>query len=53
MHALANPARFLRVARPATAWLLLVGLVLALGGMAAGLVLLRPDRDVEDGTVVA
>jgi len=29
MHALANPARFLRFARPATTWLLLVGLALA------------------------
>ena len=43
MHALANPARFLRFARPATAWLTLVGLALALGGMAAGLTLTPPD----------
>ena len=43
MHALANPARFLRIARPATAWLLAIGLALALGGMAAGLFLTPPD----------
>ena len=43
MHALANPARFLRIARPVTTWLLLVGLVLAIGGMAAGLTLTPPD----------
>src|SRR5207253_3381480 len=43
MHALANPARFLRFARPATMWLLLIGLVLAVGGMAAGLTLTPPD----------
>src|SRR4051794_41841018 len=43
MHALANPARFLRFARPATTWLLLIGLALALAGMAAGLTLTPPD----------
>src|SRR4029453_16168822 len=43
MHALANPARFLRLARPVTAWLLLIGLVLAVAGMAAGLTLTPPD----------
>ena len=43
MHALANPARFLRIARPATTWLLLVGLTFAVGGMAAGLILTPPD----------
>ena len=43
MHALANPASFLRLARPATAWLLGIGLVLAIGGMAAGLTLTPPD----------
>ena len=43
MHALANPARFLRLARPATLWLLVVGLALAAAGMAAGLVLTPPD----------
>src|SRR4051794_18696656 len=43
MHALANPARFLRFARPATNWLLLAGLVLAIGGIVAGLTLSSPD----------
>ena len=43
MHALANPTRFLRIARPVTTWLLLIGLVLAVGGMAAGLILTPPD----------
>ena len=43
MHALANPARFLRIARPATSWLLLIGLSLAVVGMAAGLTLTPPD----------
>jgi heme exporter protein C len=43
MHALANPARFLRLARPATTWLLLIGLSFALAGMAAGLFLTPPD----------
>ena len=43
MHALANPARFLRIAKPATLWLLLVGLLVAGAGMAAGLTLTPPD----------
>jgi heme exporter protein C len=43
MHAFANPARFLRIARPATAWLLGIGLALAIAGMAAGLFLTPPD----------
>ena len=43
MHALANPARFLRIARPATAWLMAIGLLLAAAGMAAGLTLTPPD----------
>jgi heme exporter protein C len=43
MHALANPARFLRIARPATTWLLAIGLALAVGGMAAGLFLTPSD----------
>src|SRR3954469_17033581 len=43
MHALANPTRFLRFARPATMWLLLIGRALAGGGMAAGLTLTPPD----------
>src|SRR6478672_23726 len=43
MHALANPARFLRIARPATSWLFLIGAALAIAGMAAGLFLTPPD----------
>src|SRR4051794_41922205 len=43
MHALANPARFVRIARPVTAWLLLIGATLAIAGMAAGLALTPPD----------
>jgi heme exporter protein C len=43
MHAFANPARFLRLARPATAWLLWAGVLLALAGMVAGLTLTPPD----------
>ena len=43
MHFLANPARFLKFARPATAWLLWTGLALAVGGIAAGLTLTPPD----------
>jgi heme exporter protein C len=43
VHALANPARFLRIARPATTWLFFVGLLLAALGMAAGLTLSPPD----------
>ena len=42
-HALANPARFLRFARPATAWLLGVGGVLALAGVIGGLFVTPPD----------
>ena len=43
MHALANPARFLRIARPVTNWLLWIGVVLAGSGMIAGLTLTPPD----------
>jgi len=43
MHAFANPARFLRFARPLTTWSLLIGLALALAGMAAGLFITPPD----------
>ena len=43
MHAFANPARFLRIARPATAWLLAIGLISATAGMAAGLFATPPD----------
>ena len=37
MHAFANPARFLSIARPLTPWLFWGGLALVLGGCAAGL----------------
>ena len=43
MHRFANPARFLRIARPATGWLLAIGLALTIAGMAAGLTLTPPD----------
>ena len=43
MHALANPARFLKLARPATGWLLAIGLLLAGAGIAAGLFVTPPD----------
>ncbi|MEO6432590.1 MAG: heme ABC transporter permease CcmC [Sphingomicrobium sp.] len=43
MHAFANPARFLRLARRATPWLLAIGLIAASAGMAAGLTLTPPD----------
>ena len=43
MHAFANPARFLRIARPATAWLLGVALALAIAGAAGGLFVTPPD----------
>lgn len=44
MHALANPARFLRYSRPLTPWLLVIGSVAALAGCYAGLVLTPPER---------
>ena len=43
MHALANPARFLRIAKPATGWLLVIGLALAAAGVTGGLTLSRQD----------
>ncbi|HET6943640.1 MAG TPA: heme ABC transporter permease CcmC [Sphingomicrobium sp.] len=43
MHRFANPARFLRIARPATVWLLAIGLILAAGGVVGGLTLSSPD----------
>jgi len=43
MHRFANPARFLKIARPATGWLLLIGAVLSLAGMAGALFLIPPD----------
>ncbi len=43
MHALANPARFLRIARPATAWCLWLGLALVAVGVSGGLFVTPPD----------
>jgi heme exporter protein C len=43
MHALANPARFLRFAKPATQWFLGIGLALTVVGVAGGLTLSQPD----------
>lgn len=43
MHRFANPARFLKIARPATAWLLVIGLVVAGIGLVGGLALAPPD----------
>ena len=43
MHGYANPARFLKLARPATGWLLGIGLLLVLAGAIGGLVLTPPD----------
>ena len=43
MHAYANPARFLKIARPATAWLLGIGLLLVFGGALGGLFVTPPD----------
>lgn len=43
MHAFANPARFLRLARPATLWFLLPGLVVTAAGLLGGLLLSPPD----------
>ena len=43
MHAFANPARFLRFARPATSWSLAIGLVLVSAGVLGGLFITPPD----------
>jgi len=50
MHALANPARFLRIARPATGWLLVAGLVLTAVGLIGGLTF--TPRDYLQGETV-
>lgn len=49
MHAFANPARFLRIARPLTAWLGWGGVLLTAAGLFAGLFIAPEDylqRDV-------
>ena len=43
MHRFANPARFLKIARPATGWLLGLGLVLSAVGVAGALFVIPPD----------
>lgn len=43
MHGYANPARFLKIARPATGWLLAVGLLLVGVGCYGGLAVTPPD----------
>ena len=43
MHVFANPARFLKIARPLTAWLLAIGVVLTLGGALGGLLATPAD----------
>ena len=43
MHRFANPARFLKIARPATAWLLAIGALLTAVGLVGGLTLTPPD----------
>ena len=43
MHRFANPARFLKIAKPATAWLFVIGLALAAAGLFGGLTLSSPD----------
>lgn len=43
MHRFANPARFLKIARPLTAWLFWPGLVLLLTGAACGLFVTPAD----------
>lgn len=43
MHRFANPARFLRIARPATGWLVALGLALTGAGVLGGLLITPPD----------
>ena len=43
MHGYANPARFLKLARPATGWLLAIGVLLVLAGAFGGLTMTPPD----------
>ena len=50
MHALANPARFLRFARPATLWFFGAGLLLLIAGLGGGLTL--APRDYLQGETV-
>ena len=43
MHVFANPARFLKIARPATAWTLVSGILLIAAGVIGGLFVTPPD----------
>ena len=43
MHGYANPARFLKFARPAAAWFFAFGLLLTLAGVIGGLFITPPD----------
>lgn len=43
MHRFANPARFLKIARPATVWLLMFGIGLTAIALVGGLALTPPD----------
>jgi len=43
VHRFANPARFLKIARPATGWLLLFGLILTAIALVGGLTRSPPD----------
>ena len=43
MHGYANPARFLKLARPFTAWLLSIGILLLAVGVWGGLAVTPPD----------
>jgi heme exporter protein C len=43
MHGYANPARFLKIARPATGWLMGLGGLLILAGIYGGLAVTPPD----------
>ena len=43
MHRFANPARFVKIARPATGWLLAIGVALAAAGIVGGLIFSPPD----------
>ncbi|MCY7281322.1 MAG: heme ABC transporter permease CcmC [Sphingomonas bacterium] len=43
MHAFANPARFLKIARPATAWTLALAVPLIFAGVIGGLFVTPPD----------
>jgi len=43
MHGYANPARFLKFARPATGWFLWIGLLLLVPGILGGLFVTPPD----------